>query len=234
MKLSIIIPVYNEADTIETVVRRVQSVDLGPIEKEILVVDDGSSDGTVEVLKRLIGIRHLIHERNVGKGAAITTAARSASGDILLIQDADLEYDPEDYPVVIKPILEGKCDIVIGSRFLSYHPVFFGGNRSPYFFHYLGNLFIVFLTNLLYGRTFTDYEGCYKAYTREVCVTTPVSAQGFEFDNELLCKAMRKGFRIKEVPIRYEPRTYACGKKITWRHGLTILWTILKWRVAPF
>lgn len=231
LKLSIIIPAYNEAHTIEAVVRRAQAVDLGCVEKEILVVDDGSHDGTADVLKGLVGIRHIIHDHNAGKGAAITTGGRVATGDIILLQDADLEYDPADYPVVIKPILEKRCEIVIGSRFLLERPVFFGRRRSPYLSHYVGNLFIVFLTNLLYRKRFTDYEGCYKAMTRDVFAKTPVSAKGFEFDNELLCKAMRKGVRIEEVPIHYKPRTYASGKKITWRHGLIILWTILKWRV---
>ncbi|TLY24111.1 MAG: glycosyltransferase family 2 protein [Nitrospirae bacterium] len=233
MKLSVIIPAYNERSTIEAVVRRVQGVNLGPIEKEIIVVDDGSRDGTIEVLKVLSGIRHILHERNAGKGAALTTGFQAATGDIVLIQDADLEYHPEDYRTVIQPIVDGACDAVIGSRFLLYKPKFFGKRRSPYLTHYIGNKLIVDVTNLLYGQHFTDYEGCYKAFTRTILASTPVEAKGFEFDNELVCKLMRKGARIAEVPIHYTPRTYAHGKKINWKHGVIILWTIVKWRFLP-
>ena len=233
MKLSVIIPAYNERSTIEAVVRRVQGVNLGPIEKEIIVVDDGSRDGTIEVLKVLSGIRHILHERNAGKGAALTTGFQAATGDIVLIQDADLEYHPEDYRTVIQPIVDGACDAVMGSRFLLYKPKFFGKRRSPYLTHYIGNKLIVDVTNLLYGQHFTDYEGCYKAFTRTILASTPVEAKGFEFDNELVCKLMRKGARIVEVPIHYTPRTYAHGKKINWKHGVIILWTIVKWRFLP-
>jgi len=233
MKLSVIIPAYNERSTIEAVVRRVQAVNLSPMEKEIIVVDDGSRDGTTEVLKELSGIRRISHERNAGKGAAVTTGIQTATGDIVLIQDADLEYHPEDYRTVIQPIVDGACDAVIGSRFVLYKPKFFGKRRSPYLTHYIGNKLIVTVTNLLYRRHFTDYEGCYKAFTRTVLASTPVEAKGFEFDNELVCKLMRKGARIVEVPIHYTPRTYAHGKKINWRHGLIILWTIVKWRFLP-
>jgi glycosyltransferase involved in cell wall biosynthesis len=233
MKLSIIIPAYNEASTLEAIVRRVQAVDLRPIEKEIIVVDDGSKDGTSEVLKHLPGIRPISHARNAGKGAALTTGFQAATGDIVIVQDADLEYDPDDYATVIRPIVEGTCDAVMGSRFLYARPKFWGKDRSPYLTHYIGNIFIVFLTNLLYGKTFTDYEGCYKAFRRSVIAATPVEAKGFEFDNELLCKLMRKGVQIVEVPIRYTPRSYAHGKKITWRHGVIMLWTIIKWRFLP-
>lgn len=233
MKLSIVIPAYNEEATIEAIVRRVQAVDLGPVEKEIIVVNDGSKDGTEEVLKGLSAIRHVSHERNAGKGAALTTGFQSATGDIVLIQDADLEYDPDDYPAVIRPIVEGRSDVVMGSRFILYKPKFFGTRRSPYLSHYIGNMLITSVTNLLYGQRFTDYEGCYKAFRRTVVTATPVKARGFEFDNELICKLMRKGTRIVEVPIRYTPRTYESGKKITWRHGAVMFWTIVKWRFLP-
>ena len=233
MKLSIVIPAYNEEATIEAIVRRVQAVDLGPIEKEIIVVNDGSRDGTEQVLKGLPGIRHISHERNAGKGAALTTGFQSATGDIVIIQDADLEYDPGDYPAVIRPIMEGHSDVVMGSRFILYKPKFFGQRRSPYISHYIGNMLITSITNLLYGQRFTDYEGCYKAFRRTVAAATPVRAKGFEFDNELICKLMRKGTRIVEVPIHYIPRSYESGKKITWRHGVIMLWTIAKWRVLP-
>ena len=233
MKLSIVIPSYNEEATIETIVRRVQAVDLGPVEKEIIVVNDGSTDNTAGVLKGLPAIRYISHERNAGKGAALTTGFQAATGDIVLIQDADLEYDPDDYPAVIRPIVEGRSDVVMGSRFILYKPKFLGKRRSPYISHYIGNMLVTSITNLLYGQRFTDYEGCYKAFRRTVAAATPVRAKGFEFDNELICKLMRKGTRIVEVPIHYTPRSYESGKKITWRHGVIMLWTIAKWRVLP-
>jgi glycosyltransferase involved in cell wall biosynthesis len=233
MKLSIVIPAYNEAAMIEAVIQRVQDVSLPGLDREILVVDDGSTDGTADILRRLPGIRALFHVVNGGKGAALKTGIRAATGDVVLIQDADLEYDPDDYPAMIQPILDGTSEVVIGSRFLLERPVFWGKRRSPYFTHYIGNLIIVTLTNRLFRQSFTDYEGCYKAFTRKVLHSIPVLANGFEFDNELLCKIMRQGIRIVEVPIRYSPRTYAKGKKITWKHGAIILWTIVKWRFMP-
>jgi glycosyltransferase involved in cell wall biosynthesis len=230
MKLSIVIPAYNEEATIEAIVRRVQAVDLGSVEKEIIVVNDGSRDGTEQVLKGLPGIRHISHERNGGKGAALSTGFRAATGDIIIIQDADLEYDPSDYAAVIRPIAEGRSDVVMGSRFILYKPKYFGTRRSPYLSHYIGNMLITSATNLLYGRRFTDYEGCYKAFRRTVVAGIPIQARGFEFDNELVCKLLRMGVPIVEVPIHYTPRTYESGKKITWRHGVIMLWTITKWR----
>ena len=233
MKLSIIIPAYNEDASIEEVVRRVQHAEISGLEREIVVVDDGSKDRTAEILARLTGIRCVRHEHNAGKGAAVKSGIRACSGDIVIIQDADLEYDPNDHAAVIQPILERRCDAVMGSRFLLERPSFIGKRRSPYFTHYVGNLMIVAFTNVLYGKSFTDYEGCYKAFARADLDSTAVSADGFEFDNELVCKLFRKGLRFEEVPIRYAPRTYAHGKKITWRHGVIMLWTILKWRFAP-
>jgi glycosyltransferase involved in cell wall biosynthesis len=233
MKLSIIIPAYNEEATIESVVRRVEAVDLGPIQKEIIVVDDASRDRTYEVSKQLRNVRAMRHAVNGGKGAALTTGIKAATGDIVIFQDADLEYAPEDYPLVIKPLIDGVCDAVMGSRFLRERPVFWGKRKSPYLNHYIGNLLILWVTNTLYHKRFTDYEGCYKAFFRSALLETPIQATGFEFDNELVCKLMRKGVRMTEVPIQYNPRTYAQGKKITWRHGLIMLWTIVKWRFLP-
>jgi glycosyltransferase involved in cell wall biosynthesis len=196
-------------------------------------VDDCSKDRTGEVLQGLTGIRVIRHARNAGKGAALKTGIQAATGDIVIIQDADLEYDPDDYRTVIQPILDKQSEAVMGSRFLLERPVFFGKRRSPYFTHYAGNMLIVTVTNWLYGQQFTDYEGCYKAFARSVLLKTTVSANGFEFDNELICKIIRKGVRVTEVPIRYIPRTYDHGKKITWRHGILMLWTIVKWRFLP-
>jgi glycosyltransferase involved in cell wall biosynthesis len=233
MKLSIIIPAYNEEASIEEIVRRVRRAEIPGIEREIVVVDDASKDRTAEIARGLQGIRLVQHERNGGKGAAVKTGIRACTGDLVLIQDADLEYDPADHAAVIRPILDRRCDAVMGSRFLLERPRFIGKRRSPYFTHYIGNLMIVAFTNLLYGKAFTDYEGCYKAFLRSDLQSTSVVANGFEFDNELVCKLFRRGLRFEEVPIRYSPRTYASGKKITWRHGVIMLWTILKWRVAP-
>jgi dolichol-phosphate mannosyltransferase len=233
VKLSIIIPAYNEQATIETVIQRIRAVNLGPIAKEIIVVDDASSDQTWPILQRLHEIRIFRHEVNAGKGAALTTGIRETTGDLVLFQDADLEYVPEDYLAIITPLLNGDCEAVMGSRFLHERPVFWGPRKSPYLNHYLGNLLILWITNRLYGQRFTDYEGCYKAFFRTTLLDTPIDAAGFEFDNELICKLIRQGVCIREVPIRYHPRTYSQGKKITWRHGVTILWTIIKWRFLP-
>lgn len=233
VKISVIIPAYNEAHTIAAVIERVKSVALNGIQKEIIVVDDASTDGTSDVLKDIRDICAIRHGTNAGKGAALGTGIQAATGDVVIFQDADLEYAPEDYPVVIQPLIENRCDAVMGSRFLRGRPVFWGTRKSPYLNHYIGNLLIIWVTNFLYGKRFTDYEGCYKAFRRSVLVDTPVESTGFEFDNELICKLMRKGVRIGEVPIQYHPRTYAQGKKITWRHGLVMLWTILKWRFLP-
>lgn len=233
MKLSIVIPAYNEEATIAAIIARVRAVPLTGIDKEIIVVDDGSKDRTSEVLRQMDGIRAVRHPRNAGKGAAVKTGIQTATGDIVIIQDADLEYDPADYQAVIQPIVDKKAEAVMGSRFLLERPVFFGKRKSPYLTHYIGNMLIVSVTNRLYGRSFTDYEGCYKAFARQVLLDTPVQANGFEFDNELVCKIMRKGVGLVEVPIRYMPRTYARGKKITWRHGMIMLWTIVKWRFLP-
>jgi len=233
MKLSVIIPAYDEEVTIAAIVERVQAVQLPGVDKEIIVVDDGSKDRTGDVLQRLAGIRVVRHVRNAGKGAALTTGIQAATGDMILIQDADLEYDPRDYAAVIHPLVEGRADAVMGSRFVLYKLTFFGKHRSPYLLHYIGNQIITTATNLLYGQRFTDYEGCYKAFRRSVIVSTPVIATGFEFDNELICKLLRKGARVAEVPIHYVPRTYESGKKITWRDGVIMLWTIMKWRVRP-
>ena len=233
MKISIIIPAYNEEKTIAAVIERVDSVPLKGMEKEIIVVDDASTDRTAEVLKGIRKIHTIRQPKNAGKGAALTAGIHAATGDLVIFQDADLEYSPEDFPLILQPLIEDRCDAVMGSRFLDERPVFWGTRKSPYLNHYIGNLLIIWSTNVLYGQQFSDYEGCYKAFRRSLLLDTPVEATGFEFDNELICKAMRKGARIAEVPIQYHPRTYAQGKKITWRHGLIMLWTILKWRVLP-
>ena len=233
-RLSIIIPAYNEEATIRAVVEKVRSVDALGLEKEVVVVDDRSTDGTRAALEAIPGIVPVFHERNLGKGGAVKSGIRAATGDVFIIQDADLEYDPNDYGRLLQPIAHGQAEFVLGSRFRLRKLRFFGHGKSPFFTHYVGNKLIVWLTNLLYGHDATDYEGCYKAFTRGLAEAVPIEADGFEYDNELVCKALRRGYRIMEVPISYHPRSYSEGKKITWKHGVRMVWTILKWRVRTF
>jgi len=235
MKISVVIPAYNEESTIAQVVEEVRKVDLGPgNELEIVVVDDGSRDRTREVLKTLPGIRAILNEKNAGKGAAVKTGFREATGDVLVIQDADMEYDPRDIRTVIDPIVAGQAEAVMGSRFVHERPRFFFGKRkSPFFTHYIGNIAIIQLTNWLYWNDASDYEGAYKAFKKSVVDGLPIEANGFEFDNELICKLLRRGVKILTVPISYSPRSYE-GKKIKWTDGVRMLWTIVKWRVKPF
>ncbi len=234
-KLSVIIPAYNEESTILDVLDAVRGVQLGRVEKEIVVVDDGSTDRTRAILGKVGDIRLVLHDRNRGKGAAVKTGFKAAKGDIVLIQDADMEYDPGDYPALIKPLLDGRAVAVMGSRFAYEKPVFFTlDHPQPFFTHYIGNRTIIALTNLLYGHDATDYEGAYKAFTKKLIESLPIEADGFEYDNELICKLLRRGVPLVEVPIRYRPRSYEDGKKITWRDGMRMLWTIVKWRFKSF
>ena len=233
-QLSIVVPVYNEPTLIEPVLRQVLA---SPVEKEVIVVDDGSAEATKQVLARLqneLPILVITHSKNQGKGAAVRSGFQAATGDIVIIQDADLEYDPGDYPTLMRPILEGRAEVVLGSRFALHKPKFFTPEGEPFFSHYIGNNLIIWLTNTLYGFHATDYEGCYKAFTRRVIQETPVKANGFEFDNELICKLLRRRRKIVEVPIHYAPRSYKEGKKIRWQDGARMVWAILKWRVMPF
>jgi glycosyltransferase involved in cell wall biosynthesis len=224
MKLSVLMPVYNERGTIEEIVQRVLAVN---IEKELIIVDDGSSDGTREILRDKIeplpGVRVFYHPQNRGKGAAIRTAKEQITGDIAIIQDADLEYDPNDYFTLIDPILKKRADVVYGSRFL-------GVRRAFLFWHYLGNRFLTFLTNLLYNTMLTDMETCYKAFRAEILRDMPIRSDRFEFEPEITAKVFKRGYKVFEVPIYYAGRDFAEGKKITWRDGFGALWTILKFR----
>ena len=227
MGLSVVIPVYNEVSTIETVVKRVRAV---PIEKELIIVDDGSTDGTLEKLdavERLDDVRVVRHERNQGKGAALRDGFSLATQDIVVVQDADLEYDPEDYHRLIQPILDGKADVVYGSRFI-------GGrsHRVLYFWHSMGNRFLTLLSNMLTNLNLTDMETCYKMFRREVLQLIEVEEDRFGFEPEITAKVVRiPGVRVYEVGISYAGRTYQEGKKIGWRDGLRAVWCIIKYNL---
>jgi len=224
-KLSILIPVYNEKDTVLELIRRVEAVPL-ELEKEIIVVDDGSTDGSAALLKGRAGIKAAFHERNRGKGAAVRTALSMASGEFAVIQDSDLEYDPADYPLLLTPLLDGRADIVYGSRFLG------GPHRVLLFWHYFGNLVFTLLTNVLYDVNLTDMGTCYKAFLTAKLREIPLRSEGFGIEPEITAKVCKRRLRIYEVPISYSGRTYAEGKKITWRDGLAYLWCLLRFRVA--
>ena len=225
VKLSVVIPVYNEVGTIKEIVSRVQAVDL---EKEIIIVDDGSTDGTRELLPEITlsheNIRVLYHDRNQGKGAALRTGFEGATGDIVIIQDADLEYDPREYPVLLEPILDGRADIVYGSRFLG------GPHRVLFFWHYLGNKFLTLLSNALTNLNLTDMETCYKVFRREVLNDIQLKSNRFGFEPEFTAKIAKKGFRIYETSISYSGRTYAEGKKIGWKDGVKAIFAIIWFR----
>ena len=225
--LSVIVPVYNECASVEAALRRVAAV---PIEKEIIVVDDGSTDGCREILDRLaseLPIQVHGHPKNLGKGAAVQTGLRAAGGAIVLIQDADLEYDPDDYPALLRPIQTGRADVVYGSRFL-------GPHRASYFWHRLGNWIVTTFVNVLFNSSLTDVETGYKVFRREVIQGIRLRSKGFEFEIEITCKLLRGGRTIFEVPISYYGRTYAEGKKITWRDGLVALGMTLWYRLNPW
>lgn len=232
-KLTVIIPVYNEEKTIAEVIQRVREADVGDLDLEVIVVDDASQDDTRKVLSNDTDLTVILHERNLGKGGAIKTGLQVATGDIVIIQDADLEYNPEDFRNLLAPILAGDTEFVMGSRFLIQDQHYHWRRRQVFLTHYIGNKVIIWLTNILYWNRATDYEGCYKAVTRRFLSSLTILSNGFEFDNELICKALRLGCPIVEVPIRYNPRGYKDGKKITLKHGFKMLWTIIKWRVLP-
>ena len=225
MRLSVVIPVYNEVETIKEIVSRVQAVDL---EKEIIIVDDGSTDGTREQLKEISlaqkNVRVFYHDLNQGKGAALRTGFEVTTGDIVIIQDADLEYDPREYSVLLEPILDGRADIVYGSRFLG------GPHRVLFFWHYLGNKFLTLLSNALTNLNLTDMETCYKDFRREVIRDIQFKSNRFGFEPEFTAKVAKKGFRIYETPISYSGRTYAEGKKIGWKDGVKAVFSIVWFR----
>ena len=225
MKISVVIPVYNEVRTIKEIVDRVQAVDS---EKEIIIVDDCSTDGTREHLEEIgriqENVRVFYHEHNQGKGAALRTGFGFATGDVIIIQDADLEYDPREYPVLLEPIVDGRADVVYGSRFLG------GPHRVLFFWHYLGNKFLTILSNAVTNLNLTDMETCYKVFKREVLKDIRFKSNRFGFEPEFTAKIARRNFRIYETPISYSGRTYAEGKKIGWKDGIKAIFAILWFR----
>jgi glycosyltransferase involved in cell wall biosynthesis len=227
-KLSVIVPVYNERTTLVEVLRRMRAVELPDgIDREIIVVDDGSTDGTREVLRQLgdSTVRVLLHEGNRGKGAAVRTGIGVASGDYILIQDADLEYDPEDWPTMIAPVQRGRARVVYGSRFT-------GERRNMLFLHWVGNRMLSLVTNVLYNTTLSDMETCYKLVDRSLMVDLELRSNRFDIEPEITAKILKRGVRIYEVPISYAGREFDEGKKITWRDGFAALWTLVKFRFA--
>ena len=224
--LSVVIPCFNEAATILDLLERVRSAPVAS--KQIIVVDDGSSDGTRELLQGLQAddLTVLLHERNRGKGAALATGFAAARGEICIVQDADLEYDPSEYPLVIGPIVQGKADVVFGSRFQGAAP-----HRVVYFWHRLGNGFLTLLSNMFTDLNLTDMETCYKAFRTEIIQAIRIREQRFGFEPEITAKLARRRCRIYEVGISYYGRTYDEGKKIGWRDGVRAIWCILKYNL---
>ncbi len=227
LRLSVVVPCFNEKDTVIELIDRVQAV---PIEKQVIVVDDFSTDGSRELLARRAqdkgDIILCLRERNGGKGAAVQEGLKQANGDVVIIQDADLEYDPADYPLVLRPIQTGKAKVVYGSRFLGEH-------KAMYFWHSVGNKSLTLLCNVLFDTTLTDMETCYKAFTIDIARQLKLREPGWGFDPEITARILRMGNRIYEVPISYAGREFNEGKKISWRDGFVVLMTLLRYRLLP-
>jgi glycosyltransferase involved in cell wall biosynthesis len=224
--LSVIVPVYNESATVGEIIRRVRATSV-PLVVDVIVVDDASSDGTDKILAALADstVRVLTHEQNRGKGAAIRTALAHARGDLVLIQDADLEYDPDDWPRLLDPVLKHKASVVYGSRFT-------GERKNMLVLHWVGNRFLSLVTNLLYSSTLSDMETCYKVFDRRVVEGMVLKSDRFDFEPEITAKILRRGYRIYEVPISYAGREVDDGKKITWRDGIGALKALVRFRFA--
>ena len=229
-RITILLPVFNEVRTIREILQQVDAAVAADLEKDLIVVDDGSTDGTREVLERLDGlktpVRVLFHTQNMGKGAALRTALTYATGEIILIQDGDLEYDPKEYTELLEPILTGRADVVYGSRLRGGKPV-----RDFSLIYLWGNRFVTFVANLLYGGALTDIETCYKVFRADVIKNIRIQSNRFEFEPEITAKILKRRHKIVEVPISYYGRDRSEGKKLSWRDGLRALWTLLKCRI---
>lgn len=226
--LSILMPVYNEANTIHEIIKRVEAADLGAVSKELIIVDDASKDGTREILDDLrkdAAYKVYFHAQNMGKGAALRTALTYASGDIIIIQDADLEYDPAEYAELIKPILEGRADVVYGSRLTGAKVA-----RSFNFWHFIGNKMLTFITNVLYNSILSDMETCYKVFRADVIKNLQIRSNRFDFEPEITAKILKRKHKLYEMPISYYGRDFSEGKKITWRDGFAAIWALIKFR----
>lgn len=225
MKLSIVIPVYNEEKTLLKILEKVRAQ---PFDKEIILVDDGSTDGTREILENLefSEVRVFLHQENQGKGAALRTGFKEVTGDIVIIQDADLEYNPEEYGSLIQPILDDYADVVYGARFLG------GPHRVLYFWHYCGNKLLTLITNVLFNINLNDMETCYKVFRKEALEGVEITSNRFGFEPEITARMVRANQRIYEVPISYFGRTYEEGKKITWKDGVSAVYTLLRFRLG--
>ncbi len=226
-RLSVLVPVYNERATIGEVLRRVKAVDI-PLELEVIVVDDGSTDGTASILKALSDstVKVIHHPTNRGKGAALSTAIEAATGDILLVQDADLEYDPDDWHALLNPVMQGKARVVYGSRFT-------GPRKNMFPSHWIGNRVLTLMTNILYRSTLSDMETCYKLICRDALDGIRIESKGFDVEPEITAKLLRRGIRIYEVPISYSGREMSEGKKIRWYDGVKALVALVKYRFKP-
>jgi glycosyltransferase involved in cell wall biosynthesis len=224
--ISVVIPVYNEAQTISEILRQVRAVEL-PYERELIVVDDYSTDGTRETLEmeaqEHADTRVFLHAQNLGKGAAVRTGLKQVSGDVVIIQDADLEYDPRDYVKLLRPIEEGRTNVVYGSRFLGEH-------KAMYFWHTLGNKLLTLTTNVMFDTTLTDMETCYKVFTIDIARSLKLKSNRWGFDPEITAKILKRGHRIYEVPIAYNGREFWEGKKISWKDGITVMGTLIRYR----
>jgi glycosyltransferase involved in cell wall biosynthesis len=223
--LSVVMPVFNERTTIEEIIGRVAAI---PLRVELIVVDDCSTDGTRAMLAELQkqhGFTLLLQDRNQGKGAALRRGFSAVTGDLVVIQDADLEYSPEELPELVELIVEGKADVVYGSRFLGRHRVFM-------FTHYLGNRVLTMMTNILYNTMLTDMETCYKVMRREVLTGMNLQSNGFGIEPEMTAKIFKRGYRVYEIPISYDGRSYEEGKKISWKDGVVAIWVLLRYRFA--
>ena len=233
MKLSIIVPVYNEQKTISDILNALEKLTIPSVTKEVIVVDDGSTDFTREKLKKIKWPKIVLHEKNKGKGAAVKTGIEHATGDYIIIQDADLEYDPKYIKELIKPILEGKAKVVYGTRLKRMPNLSKEEKRFRFLLHYFGNRFLSLLTSILYGQWLTDMETCYKLFPKRALSGVKINARGFEFEPEITAKLLKKGYKITEIPINVKPRGYEEGKKLnTVRDGIKAFWNLLKYRVT--